>query len=170
MPASQASSEQPGSGAAPAATRPHAPGYGIPETVKGTLPWSHVRERMERSRNYWVVTVRPDGQPHAVPVWGAWVDDALYFGGGPETRWVRNLQANPRVAVHLEDGNDVVILEGQATPLTDPKHPLVPRLDSAFKAKYEMSFEPPCWVLKPRVVFAWSAFPNDATRWVFGDR
>jgi hypothetical protein len=43
-------------------------GYGIPESTSGTLPWSFVDEQMLTARNYWVVTVRPDGRPHAMPV------------------------------------------------------------------------------------------------------
>ena len=62
-------------------TVPH--DYGIPQTVEGTLAWDHVRERMTQARNYWIATARADGLPHAVPVWGVWVDDTLYFGGSP---------------------------------------------------------------------------------------
>ena len=50
------------------------------------LSWDHVQERMAEARNYWVATVRPDGRPHATPVWGLWVDGAFYFGVAPGTR------------------------------------------------------------------------------------
>ena len=33
-------------GKIPRPSRPHIPGYGIPKTVEGTLPWSHVVNRM----------------------------------------------------------------------------------------------------------------------------
>jgi hypothetical protein len=146
--------------------RPHIPGYGIPKSVAGTLPWRHVVERMERARNYWIGTVGPDGAPHVVPTWGIWVGGALYFGGG-QTRWMRNLTANPKVSVHLESGDDVVILEGVVEWLTDPHHPFARRVDEASKAKYGMPSGVPCWVLRPRVVFAWNEFPKNATRWTF---
>lgn len=149
----------------PQASRPHIPGYGIPTTIKGILPWSHVGERMERSRNYWVGTVRPDGRPHVVPVWGVWLDGTLYFGGGPDTLWSRNLAATPQVAVHLESGDDVVILEGTVERITDPAHPLVSRIDDAYEAKYHMRHGTPFWVLRPQVAFAWSKFPDNTTRW-----
>lgn len=147
--------------------RPYIPGYGIPESVAGTLPWSRVEERLERSANYWVGTVSEKGRPHVVPVWGVWVEGVLYFGGGPETRWSRNLAANPQVAVHLESGNDVVIMEGTVERITDPRHALVERIDDAYEAKYQMRHGIPFWVLRPRVVFAWSDFPHNATRWQF---
>ena len=83
----------------PRASRPHIPGYGIPETEEGMLPWSHVVERVETARNYWVATVGgplgTDGRPHTIPVWGVWMDRTLYHGGGPNTRRGRNLDANP---------------------------------------------------------------------------
>ena len=152
----------------PAVSRPYMPGYGVPKTMKGTLPWSHVSERMEKARNYWVATTTPDGAPHVVPVWGLWVEDALYFSGGPETRWMRNLAQNPAVSVHLDNSDEAIMIEGVVEKLTDPAHPIVPKLDAASKAKYQMgSSGVPCWVLKPRVVFAWSSQLKDATRWVF---
>ena len=153
----------------PRASRPYVPDYGIPRSIEGTLPWSHVVERMERSRNYWVGTVSSDGRPHVVPVWGVWVEGTLCFGGGQDTRWVRNLATNPQVAVHLESGDDVVILEGAVERITDPDHPLVTRIDDAYEAKYQMRHGTPFWVLRPRVAFAWSKFPDNTTGWLFSE-
>jgi hypothetical protein len=122
---------------------------------------------MEKARNYWVGTIGLDGRPHVVPVWGVWLDETLYFGGGPDTRWSRNLAVNPQVAVHLESGDDVVIQEGRVERITDPQHPLVTAIDDAYEAKYQMRHGIPFWILRPRLVFAWSKFPDNATRWVF---
>lgn len=102
----------------PKRSRPSIPDYGIPESEEGMLPWSHVVERLPGLRNYWVSTTRPDGRPHATPVWGAWVEDTLYFGGGPDTRRSRNLDANPNLVIHLESGDDVVIVEGSTKVVT----------------------------------------------------
>ncbi|HVE92203.1 MAG TPA: pyridoxamine 5'-phosphate oxidase family protein [Actinomycetota bacterium] len=146
--------------------RPHIPGYGIPEHLEGLLPWDHVARRMEGSRHYWVSTCRPDGRPHAMPVWGVWVEGTLYFGGGPQTVWSRNLAANPLVCVHLESGDDVVVLEGSVDRITEASHPMMSRIDDAYEAKYEMRHGPPIWVLRPTVAFAWTKFPDDMTRWV----
>lgn len=139
--------------------------YGIPEALEGSLPWSHVVERLERATEYWVATASPDGAPLARPTWGAWVDGVLYFGGGPRTRWSRNLAANPRASVHLESGTDVVIVEGRVGRLTDPGDPVVAAADDVYEAKYGMRHGIPLWVLRPDVVFAWTDFPADATRW-----
>ena len=148
-------------------SRPYMPGYGVPKTLKGTLPWSHVTERLEKARNYWVATADSSGRPHAVPVWGLWVDDVLCFGGGPQTRWMRNLAVNPWVAVHLESGDDVVILEGNVEEMNDPDHPLVKRCADVSVAKYGMGGGIPFLMLRPQVVFAWSNLLSDATRWQF---
>ena len=149
--------------------RPEMPeSYGVPKGEEGLLPWGHVGERMAAARNYWLSTVKPDGSPHSVPVWGVWVDETFHFGGGRSTRKARNLALNPNVVAHPESGEDVVIIEGAAEEVTDPS--LQERIDDAYEAKYGIRHGTPVWALKPRVVHAWSRFPQDATRWVFQDR
>jgi hypothetical protein len=143
--------------------------YGVPKTMKGALPWSHAVERLEKAKNYWIGTAQSDGKPHTMPTWGVWVDNTLYFGGGPETRWSRNLTENPQVAVHLESGDDVVIVEGRVDRITDPADPRLTAVDDAYEVKYKMRHGAPVWVLRPKVVFAWSQFPTNMTRWKFDD-
>ena len=41
----------------PKASRPHAPGYGLPAGNKGLLPWSWAEQRLKKSHNYWITTV-----------------------------------------------------------------------------------------------------------------
>jgi nitroimidazol reductase NimA-like FMN-containing flavoprotein (pyridoxamine 5'-phosphate oxidase superfamily) len=148
------------------------PGYGVPTSKKGMLPWSHVVERMNEAQNYWICTVSPDGHPHATPVWGLWVNDRLYFGGSPQTKRHRNLAENPAVCVHLESGSDVVILHGEAQPLSAPEPELVARLIEASKKKYGYAPTPEeygkgegTYEFRPRMVLAWKESLKDATRW-----
>lgn len=111
----------PGVSPTPAVGIPHMPKlYGI-KPRKKYLPWGHADQRLARSRNYWICTVRPDGRPHSIPVWGFWLDGALYFGTGRATRKARNLAANPHLSIHLESGDDVIILEGTAVEISDKK-------------------------------------------------
>ena len=134
------------------------------------LSWDRVDGRLAGARNYWVSTTRPDGRPHATPVWGLWVDSAFYFGVGPDTRKARNLSRNPNVVVHLESGDDVVIFEGKAEVVTDPDVDLVERLYAASVAKYGMGSRDleGSYAVRPRVVFAWSeGEPRTFTRWRF---
>ena len=159
---------------APKGSRPKFPdGYGIPKDSKGVLPWSWVEERLTKAKNYWVSTTRPDGRPHTRPVDGVWVAGALCFGGADTSRWMRNLSANPAIAVHLGSEVDVVILEGTAQRVTDAKNPIVAPMLAASKEKYPEYFGggappfAPFWMLRPRVAYAWTLekFPASATRW-----
>ena len=152
------------------------PGYGIPKSLKGTLDWSWVEERMNHELIYWVASVRPNGRPHVTPIWGAWVDDSFWMEGGPRTRRFQNLAANPASVVTVEQGNDAVILEGDAERIHELDDALTDRLVDGY-AKYIKSHgykaDPANWAnggiwrVRPRKVIAWSNFPADATRWTF---
>ena len=116
-----------------------------------------------------------DGAPHVIPIWGAWVDDRWYVEGGP-TRWQRNLRENPRLAIHVEIGDEVVIVEGAATELVAPAASLADAVLAGYAkyvaAKgYEASAdnwtEGGLWELRPLKAFAWSVFPDDMTRFRF---
>ncbi len=170
-PSARSQADKPDAG--PAASRPRMPAeYGVPKDEKGLLPWSHVTERMARANHYWICTVGPTGQPHATPVDGLWVDDALYFGGSAQTRRQRNLAQNPAACIHLESAMDVVMLHGEARQVR-PDHALAVRLAGLSKQKYGYAPKPEEYekagvhVFRPRVAFAWSKFPKDVTRWRF---
>ena len=158
----------------PTASRPHivAPEYGIPKDTKGLLPWSYVTGHMQKAKVYWISTVSPDSRPHATPVDGLWIDDRLYFGGSPQVRWHRNVAANPAVCIHLASETDVVILHGDAHEQR-PDGTLARRLVDTSTQKYgyapevEVYESGGVYVFHPRVVFAWTQFPKDATRWRF---
>jgi hypothetical protein len=153
-------------------TRPQAPRmYAFGKNDAPFLPWSHAEERLIAARRYWLATTRPDGRPHVTPVWGVWVDAALYIDGPPITTWGRNLKANPALSVHLESGEDVVILEGEIEDLTtDPA--LGSRIVEAWDAKYGRLTPDPAgqgiFRLRPRTARAWSSESlEDGTRWTF---
>lgn len=158
----------------PRVGRPQAPpSYPFTKSSVPLLSWSHVVERLERARYYWLATTRPDGRPHVTPLWGAWIDEALYLDGPPTTQWARNLAANPAVSVHLESGNDVVILEGKVEDLTTDRE-LGARIVEAWNTKYGRFLPDPVGSgilrLHPRTARAWSTESlEDGTRWSFGD-
>ncbi len=162
----------------PKVGRPKMPeGYGLPENDDNLLPWSYVVEHMQAARNYWIGTVTPGGAPAATPVWGAWVDGKLYFDGSPETRRGRNLKQNPRTVVHLESGDQVVILEGTTRIYTTaPDRALATKVAAAYTEKYKKDNyapEPTQWdqgglfEFTPKSVMGWTQFPKDLTRWSF---
>ncbi len=160
----------------PRAGRPLMPdGYGVPENNNDLLPWSYVDEKMSAAKNYWFATASSDARPAASPIWGVWLDGKLYGDGSPETRRMRNIAQNPRTVVHLESGDQVLILEGKASILTGaPERPLAERVAAAYTAKYGAlgySPTPDQWdaggllIFEPDTVMAWTQFPKDMTRW-----
>ena len=158
----------------PVAGRPGMEGYGISKSLEGLMAWEWATEQIAWSRNYWIASTRPDGRPHAMPVWGVWVDDALMFSTGGTSRKGRNIAARPAIVAHLESGDDAVVLEGVAERVTDAG--ALARFVEAYFAKYQ--FRPdtsdgtsPVYALRPAVAFGWleKDYPKTATRWVFGD-
>jgi Pyridoxamine 5'-phosphate oxidase len=151
----------------PVAGRPNfADGYGVPSEPEGMLPWSWAEAQLQTSRNYWIVSVRPDGSPHSAPVWGLWVDGAVVFSTSPDSRKGLNLARDPRVVINLESGDDVVILEGEVetTRFDD-------RLADLYEAKYDYrpGGEGNWYSLRPQVVYAWreQEYPRSVTRFSF---
>jgi Pyridoxamine 5'-phosphate oxidase len=90
--------------------------YGAPAPPGDLLPWSWAEQRLVAARTYWIATTRPDGRPHCRPVWGVWLADGFWFSTGSLAR--HNLAANPQITVHLESGDQVVIVEGVAAAVT----------------------------------------------------
>lgn len=155
--------------------RPEMPAdYGIKRGKTGQLPWNWVSERMEKSHNYWVCSTRPDGRPHAMPVWGVWLGDTLYFGTNRDSVKGRNLSADPRVAVHLESGDEAVMIESVVEETHDMETLI--RIAAAFSQKYpgynpdpDFGPEVAMYAVRPRRVMAWleNDFVRSATRWRF---
>ncbi len=161
----------------PRVTRPRFP-PGYVDHPQALLPWPEVEQRLAEAKSYWLCTVRPDGRPHAVPKWGVWLNGRIYFDGSPETRHARNIAHNPHVSMHLESGDEAVILEGvcRASPRPAPKLGL--RLAEAYAAKYALfgySPKPDQWdggglfVVTPRVVLAWTRFTEDPTKFLLDE-
>ncbi len=159
--------------ASPEPSRPRMPrSYGLPTDLENTLAWGDVGERLASSRNYWVGTTRPDGRPHSMPVWGVWLDETFYFSMDRGSQKGRNLTINPGLVVHLESGDDVVVLEGVVEEVTDSTR--FKKFADAYEAKYQWRLEPHqpgivVYALSPRVAFAWreSNFARSASCWVF---
>jgi len=154
----------------PIARRPHMPGYGISASPEGMLPWSWARERLERSRNYWIGSVTPSGAPHSMPVWGVWLEDVLHFSTGVGSKKERNLRVNPRCTVTTETAEEAVIVEGTVSGMDPALHE---RVLEAYATKYTWAGDPGGWLtVTPRKVFGFiedeSQFSKAATRWTFG--
>jgi PPOX class probable F420-dependent enzyme len=151
------------------------PGYQVPADASGAerLPWAWAAERLDAARSYWICTTRADGRPHAAPVWGLWLDDALWFSTSPDSQKGRNLARSPTAIAHLGSGEETVILEGDVSRELDPA--ARKRFADAYDAKYAVRPDPDdpdstVYVLRPRVAQTWRErdFTQTAARWTFG--
>lgn len=159
----------------PKISRPRFP-PGYLENPKTLLDWEQVEARLAAAKNYWLSSVRPDGRPHSVPKWGVWVQNCFYFDGSPETRHARNIAHNPFVSVHLESGDNVVILEGTARAVEKPAPQLAALVARAYSDKYAVHGYAPApdqwnegglFEVTPRCVLAWTKFTDDPTKFEF---
>lgn len=149
------------------ASRPRFRGLPIEPEDEGTglLPWSWAEERLERARSYWLSTTRPNGSPHAMPVWGIWLDRAVLFDTHPLSQKARNLECDPHAVMHLESAEDVVILEGTVEVEEDVEPALLERFRVTYRARYGRealgAFE-----FTPTIGYAWADgdFRGSATR------
>lgn len=147
--------------------------YGISPSAEGLLPWSWAGHKLAAARNYWIGSTRPDGRPHVAPVWGVWMDEALYFSSDPASRKARNLALNPNIVVHLESGDEVVILEGIVKILDDQQ--IYKQVARTYNAKYqdqimnEESSDGLVYALHPNNAYGWleQDFVRSATQWKF---
>ncbi|MEU4369225.1 pyridoxamine 5'-phosphate oxidase family protein [Micromonospora chersina] len=73
-----------------------------------------VETRLADERNVWLCTVRRDGSPHVTPVWFVYADGTWWIGCDARSVKARNLEADPRVSLALEDGTVPVVAEGVA--------------------------------------------------------
>jgi hypothetical protein len=101
-------------------------------------------------------------------VWGLWFEDAIVFSSNPQSRKARNLVRDPRVVIHLESGDEVVILEGEVEPAESTEE-----IAAAYESKYDWKpdvGEREGWYrLRPRTAYAWTEkrYPKTATRFDF---
>jgi hypothetical protein len=155
---------------APRTERPQIPDYGISKSKTGLLPWKWAVKSLTESREYWIVTVRSDGRPHAMIIWGFWFDGAFWFGTGSKTQKARNLAKNPNCIVGTQNAAEAVILEGVAERITDGA--ILKKLEPTSLRKYGMSGgngSEPFYRVRPKRIFGLieKSFPKTATRWTF---
>lgn len=107
---------------------------------------------------------------------GRWQATRFYFSSG--SRIPTHVEARPALSVHLESGDECVIVEGTAAALVAEDR--VARVTAAYNEKYHWNLEPrprELFEVAPRVVFGWlcdgsgrdggALFAQTATRWRF---
>jgi general stress protein 26 len=159
------------------ADRPFMPGYGVLPASEGSglITWAEAERRLTGSHDYWVATVRPDGRPHVMPVWGVWLDGRLWFSSGLRSRKARDLAAEPRCTVTTDDAQNPVVVDGVARQVTDSGG-IAAFLD-VLNAKYDAGLSPDfldpqvngTFAVGPERVIALTHddFTGSPTRWTF---
>jgi nitroimidazol reductase NimA-like FMN-containing flavoprotein (pyridoxamine 5'-phosphate oxidase superfamily) len=111
---------------------------GVHQPVVGHVAWSWVDAQLRAARSIWLASTRPDGRPHAMPVWFWWDADGttptVYFLTVRSTQKAHNLAARSDVVLHLGDGDDVIVVMGRASKVADPAE--AERVDEAYRRKY----------------------------------
>ena len=158
----------------PKASRPQMPGYGLPENTKGLLPWKWAEQRLRKSHNYWITTVKPDGSPHTMVVWGVWQDGAFLFCTGGQSRKARNIAEDPRCVVCTELAQEAVVVEGVAEIVGVPvrrdflkKYKPKYNFDMSGMEKDILAMKEPVFAVRPNLAFGLyeKKFVGSATRW-----
>lgn len=75
------------------------------------------KQRLQQELIIWLTTVTPTGRPQTSPVWFVWEGGEFLIYSLADTARVRNVQANPYVAVNFDgdgEGGAVVTFEGVA--------------------------------------------------------
>jgi hypothetical protein len=132
--------------------------------AEDSMTWAEVAGRLAAARSYWVGSTTGSGAPHAAPVWGAVADEVLYLYTERSTVKARNLAADPRVVIHLESAEDVLIVRGVVEDLGPPA--AVPSVVAALAAKYtsaqDQQYLPDhdpdfdvVYAVRPRSAMAW---------------
>ena len=159
----------------PKITRPTFP-PGYVDNPTSEVSWDYITQQLIKAKNYWLCSMYPDGRPHVIPRWAVFVGGKIYYDGSPQTRHARNIMENPHVSLHLESGEQVVILEGTAKPVEKPSPELGQKLAQAYQAKYAThgyAPEPDQWdegglyVFMIQKAIAWTDFLTDPTKFVF---
>ncbi|MBI4898121.1 MAG: pyridoxamine 5'-phosphate oxidase family protein [Actinobacteria bacterium] len=152
------------------------------ETDSQPLEWSWVERKLITSSSYWLVTSKPDGGPHARPVWGVYHDGTIWFSTGRSSVKGRNLANDARCVLHVESADDVVIVDGTVELVAVWDEVFANSVTLAVMEKYmekyvmtqeELSPEgelsdAALYRVWPRVVNAWleGAYPTTQSHWV----
>jgi hypothetical protein len=111
-----------------------------------------------------------------MPVWGAWIDDALWFSSSRGSRKTRNLLANTHCTIATDNAYEPVVIEGEAVLIDDLAAigAFVAEVNKKYKTDYSIDFFDPadnaCFKVAPAWAFGLmeSDFTGSPTRWVFG--
>lgn len=163
----------------PIAPRPEPATLGYAPEDPTLTPWPEAEAVLVERKTYWLSTVRPDGRPHVMPVWGVWLQGKFYFSTSPRSRKGRNLADNPACTIALSGAGLDVVVEGAASVETDET--TLAAVAELYGPKYDWRVTVrdgglygengdggPVYAVTPAVVFGFGLSGGfSATRWRF---
>lgn len=99
------------------------------------LDGSEVERRLTQGGWRWLATVRPDGAPHVVPVFGAWSEPVVFVSSKDTARKSRNLDADGRCVLTTDVDGVHLVVEGTASPVRDEA--TLERASATFRQVYD---------------------------------
>ena len=108
--------------------------------------------------------MRPDGRPHATPIWHEWHAGRAYIVTRSDAVKTANIRANPHVVITDTDARHPVIIEGRAAFAPQAEAELQP----LFLAKYDWDISTDAEydtiiAITPEKIIAWGE--EDGRRW-----
>jgi hypothetical protein len=120
----------------------------MPCTGKGTqaaneagqsqpLDWGETVPSLSKGGWFWLATVKPNGAPHVMPLFGVWNGSGFFITSKETTRKSRNLAAEPRCVISTDTGDLHVVIEGIARHIHDTD--TLQQASDTFRAAYGWS-------------------------------
>jgi hypothetical protein len=166
-------------GTTPRRDRPQLPRGYITRSPRGMLSWASVQRLLRAAPYLWIATTNPDGSPHLVQQWCAWVDDTLYFEGSHRTRWARNLARDPRLGFGFQVEDRSAYGEAVVDIAHGLERPVAVKIARQYSTKYGPRFDyrpvadqyqqGPVFRARPTKIVAFDVkrFSSSATRFTF---
>jgi hypothetical protein len=98
------------------------------------LDWAEAERRLATGGWRWLATVRPDGAPHVMPVFGAWSESVVFVASKDTARKSRNLDADGRCVLAADVEGVHLVVEGEASRVRDEA--TLERASAAFERVY----------------------------------
>jgi hypothetical protein len=98
------------------------------------LDWAEAERRLTAGGLRWLATVRPDGAPHVMPVFGAWSESVVFVASKDGARKSRNLDADGRCVLTTDVDGAHLVVEGEASRVRDRR--TLERASATFEQVY----------------------------------
>jgi PPOX class probable F420-dependent enzyme len=117
--------------------------------VSAAIP-EQFNQIIEQSEFAWFTTVREDGMPQPTPVWYVRDGDTFLLYSEPGAQKVKNIRANPKVALGVanDDAGDYFVVQGEAAidETVPPANKMPAYIQKYLKSIAEIGFTPETFI------------------------